>query len=293
LTLDLFTRHGSFWDDIAELRSVWKVNPVTTVPPEPDFHAEMVGLTTRYHMPERFHFRMPPGSESALPLDTVRDLERISKEYPDLAPGIAENLAILNADNPRTLVGVFLLELREVWRAQLAEDERNGTNVMGWMSWVPFLSACVMFDPPRHELEAFAEHDDHNAAALPQVQYRRDADTVTASAISRTLFHKDRDVDAGVKAMVLARASHVAVNPPTPYRTGSRGRPADDLRDVQCAILRRDGMRWEVIAERYGWSTDDGPYKLGQISHRPRSAAAETAAKRGELLLRDRGFEQK
>jgi len=46
LTLDLFTRCGAFWADVADLRKTWHVTPRTMLPPEPPFHAEAVGLVT-------------------------------------------------------------------------------------------------------------------------------------------------------------------------------------------------------------------------------------------------------
>jgi len=35
LTLDLFTRHGPFWDRVAPIRAEWGIEPVARIPPSP------------------------------------------------------------------------------------------------------------------------------------------------------------------------------------------------------------------------------------------------------------------
>lgn len=283
LTLDVFTRYGTFWTAIANLRDVWKVTPVVAVPPEPPFHAELVGLFTRYQMPERFH--MPETNLDALPPETVTDLQEIAEAH-----GIEEMDAMLAASRQwhlQTRVWIFLSALRGVWRAEIPEDVRNGTNITGWMSWTPFLSACVLYDPPADRLLDFADHDDDNAAALPQATLWQDAEAARCSGVLLARSLDRRDAAAGRQSVDVLRESFIpSDNAPMPR--SKVGQQTDELRDVQCAIWRQSGQSPSAIGSRVGLKKR--PYRDSYGVTRMRPEAAEKAIKRGERILRTRGM---
>lgn len=262
LTLDLFTRHGTFWTYIDALREQWRVEPVVDVPPEPAFHVEAVGLMTRWQMPERIH--MPPSFDAEISLR-------------------------LNA-------GLFLKALREVWKHEIAlpgehsGDWRNGGNVSGWTSWAPFLSACVLYDPPRERLLDYADHDDHNAAALPQRTFSQDGDSREQAGVH--MYRLRSGELAAIRQYGDAlRDSYIESDVSTPpFRT--RGQPKrDDLDAVQCAIWRELGMSSADIGRRIDRSVRDNTTisKPGKNPpKRERSDAAEDAIKRGRDVLTGR-----
>jgi len=234
LTLDLFTRYGTLWTHIDALRDQWCVTPKVAVPPEPSFHTEVVGLMTQYQMPERF--QMP--DSLPFPATDPDELVRIAAEY-DIE-GMGAYVASLPRSERRLSVGMFLTGLAHVWKHEVARprdpsgDWRNGSNVTGWMSWTPFLSACVLYDPPAYRLLDYAEHDDRNAAALPQLTFSQDGDAREEAGRHRQAVCAG-DLYAAIRYRdALAMSFYQAANSPTP--TGRRGRPSDALLNVQCAV---------------------------------------------------------
>ncbi len=269
LTLDLFTRCGTFWADVDDLRKTWHVTPRTMLPPEPPFHAEAVGLVTRYQMPERFH--MPIFETFNALAEPYRSLPEPYRKAQELA-------------HYRGVVGMFLLSLKPVWRDSIPGDIRAGTNETGWMSWAPFLSACVLYDPPPGSLLEFADHDDHNAAALIQETYWRDADIAgLASAEQANLFNK-RDAEAGLRALELRRESYIQVEHGAPCPTPPAGKPPlDDRECVQAAIWQRQGFSYLDIAERGNWRSDG-------YDARARKNKAISRVRRGKKILASREY---
>jgi hypothetical protein len=251
LTLDLFTRYGSFWETVAEVRERWNVTATVATPQEPTFHAASVLLLSYAQMPERFH--MPP----------MR-----GDEY------------------PRMTTGMFLDDLQHLWRIAIPEDIRSGTNTTGWMSWAPFLSACILYDPPSDALLQFADHDDHHAASLPlKTAWQIPTEVIEATHALHT-FVKERDTAAGLQYVKRLRESFAeseTVNPP-----GSRGRPSETLRNVEIACLHRQGISAVDIGDRYGLAQT--PYADDYGIQRARSFSAEKAIAAGEDELRKRGI---
>lgn len=257
LTLDLYTRDGEYWTFIDAMREQWRVNPIVAVPAEPNFHAEVVGLMDRNQMPERFH--MPDASHA---------------EWNSVA--------------------WYLKSIQHIWKELIAlpgereGDWRSGANVAGWMTWTPFISACVLYDPPPDKLLEFAEHDDHNAAALKQCTFSQDGDVRERSGVHKASilagdFHKLEDYGDAL------RDSFYESTAPVPR--GKRGAPpASPLQDVQCAIWRESGISSAEIGRRITRGVRDNAdtYEPGHASYRQRSDAAEDAVKRGRQILEER-----
>lgn len=285
LTLDLFTRYGTFWEAIAKIRDEWQVTPDTAVPPEPDFHAGIVGLLTMYQMPERFHM---PASSVILSTDE-NEIRRIDQKYG--IEGMDDDLRSRRAVDQRLNVSFFLKALGDVWKAEAARprdkdgDWRNGGNVSGWMSWAPFLSACVMYDPPADELLEYAEHDDNKANVVRMRTFSQDGDVSEEAVLHKVAFMAG-DVAAVRRYGDTLRKSFIESNVPVPR--GARGRPSDDLQDVQCAIWRHQGMSSATIGRRIERKVRDNSImnKQGAYpSRRERSDAAEAAVNRGRAIL--------
>lgn len=290
LTLDLFTRGGAFWDAITELRDTWEITPIAAIPPEPPFHVESVGLMSRYQMAERFHM---PDRNALASVDEAK-LRRVYREHG--LDGIEEEIRALSARDRRLSVGLFLNSLRDIWKAEVARphektgDWRNGGNVSGWMSWAPFLSACVMYDPPSDKLLEYAKHDDNHASTLPQKTFSQDGDAREAAVLHKVAFRAGDPSAAGRFSETL-RESFIESEAPIPR--GKRGGPPNDLRDVQCAIWRRCAMSSADIGRYFGWSVQGNDYDPGDPSYFEKSSTADKAIQRGEAKLEERGFQRK
>lgn len=278
LTLDLFTRYGTFWTYVDALRDQWCVSPTIGVPSEPAFHTEVVGLLTQYQMPERFH--MP--TASAIPETDVAALEALGTP--------AETIQFLRRADARINVAFFLKCLTVIWKHEVARphepdgDWRHGANVTGWMSWVPFLSACVLYHPPPDKLLEFADHDDDNAAALPLTTVSQDGDTREEAALHLAAF-LNGNISSLMRYGESLRTSYYESDASTPR--GKRGRPPDPLLDVQCAMWRAKGVSSADIARLIGRNVRDnqGDYGPEHPSYRERSDAVEDAVNRGNDIL--------
>lgn len=285
LTLNLLSRHGMFWTYVDAMRDQWDVEPVVAVPPEPDFHVEAVGLMTRWQMPERIH--MPPLPERlrmpASPRAILSDVQDdIGHQFHSIESGLS--------------TGMFLKSLHVVWKDEIARageqtgDWRNGGNVSGWMTWAPFLSACVLYDPPHDRLLEYAEHDDYNAAAVPQRTFSQDGDAREQAGVHRFRF-QGGELEAVRQYGAALQDSFIESDVSTPpFR--KRGQPQrDDLLAVQCAIWREHGMSSADIGRRLDRSVRDNS-KLNRHGEYPsireRSDAAEDAIKRGRQILNER-----
>lgn len=274
LTLDLLTRYGPFWEHIRAMRDRWDVEPCCRVPPEPTFHAETVGLLDRDHMPERFH--MPPARPDK-PLYAVPDWA-LAAVSPVLAAIVAER-------SPALRTARFLAEIASVWKCCTPEDGRFGTNALGFLSWAPFLSACVLFDPPANALLEFADHDDHEAAAFPHLSFHRDVElAVDADCALRDIW--DRDDTSAFSRAVGFHADSFQESTLSPIIARRRGKPAlDDLEAVQAALWKRAGLTYLEIGERGGWHEHAASTDL-----RKRKNPAISRVKRGEAILRCREY---
>lgn len=268
LTLDLFTKYGTFWDAIAKIRYAWEIMPDIAVPPEPNFHTELVGLMTRCQMPERFHM---PTSTVILP--TSEADSQIDR---------------------RLNVYAFLKALSNVWKAEIASpreregDWRNGGNVIGWMSWTPFLSASVLYDPPGDRLLEYADHDDDNAAALTQRTFSQDGDVREQAAFHKVAFMAGDFVAARRYGETLRESFFESNSMSLSTGPGNPSRMSNPLRDVQCAVMSLDGMSFTLIGERLG--IEEYTYRDPYNVKRSRQNAVEKAVRRGMKILNDRDF---
>lgn len=283
ITLDLFTRHGQVWTAIASVRREWRIEPSVSVPRAPGASASDVGLLTRAQMPERFS--LPP-----VPPD--RELETVQAALSGvLGEDLLDHAAtMMTRTHERLHVGQWLLELRALHEAIVPEGNPSGTNIFGWMTWAPFLSACVLHDPPEVDLLAFADHDDHEAARLSPRTFWQDsraaieAERIRANAVSTSSNLQDQMIlhALGTQRM----ASTCRPSDPPVQASRSRGRlPLDDLVAVQCAILKRRGWTHHAIAEVFGWR--EHPESTDQRHRKNRS---EDHVKRGEELLHCRKY---
>ena len=313
LTLDLFTHHGPFWEEISRLREKWHVASVVRVPPEPNFHTEVVGLLSRYQMPERFHIPFVATYPETVELRRSLALAECSSDE------VESTMADMEAMTFRTAVAGFLFDLRDLWTLSLPDDIRYGTNEFGWMTWAPFLSASVKYDPSPLGLLDFADHDDENAADLPQHTFWRRGQEEAERVVQQGMEYQEKHIDRQIaeisrslspdaawyaKPYLRARKDGVMrrtwldlqytsrylreqsykqsqVVPDPPRRRGSRG--LDDLLLVQCAVMREHGLSSADIGRRFKWKVRLDDHK------RERCDEAERNTLRGNAILSSRG----
>jgi len=180
---------------------------------------------------------------------------------------------------------MWLTELEHLHDDLVPEGNPSGTDRFGWMSWAPFLSACLLYDPPELELLAFANHDDQDAAQLPIQTYYQDPRA--AIKVERDRANAVRKA-ATLEEQLRAAATYIAPDAQT-YKPSTqpaappkpRGRPQlDDLVAVQCAIFKRHGWTYPKIAAHFGW-----PLRADSYGTRRRANRAMDHVTRGEELL--------
>lgn len=283
ITLDLFTRYGRVWSTIRDVRHEWSIEPTITVPPVPSFSASDCRLLTRSQMPERFHLpSVPPDGV----LETVRGPLRDALDD-DLPDDIEEDMSRAHV---RIHVWQWLMCLRDMHDEIVPEGNPSGTDVQGWLTWVPFLSACVLFDPPESELLTFADHDDHEAAKLTQLTFHQDARAAVevernrSNMVSKSSHLQDQVILHALGTQRMASTYKPSTIPAAPSRR--RGRPMlDELVAVQCALWKRRGWTHHAIAEAFGWK--ENPESMDP---RHRKNKSEDHVKRGERILLSRKY---
>ena len=151
LTLELHEREGPFWENVRDLRARWRVHPLDVVPPD----------TMGRWMAVSFHYRL-----ACLPAP-----EQLG------APG-TDGLALYAATLGR--LGDWLRDIRSLYERTIpAEERRYDVAFPGSFEdycrlpdfqtrqtggdlftdhWAPFLSGCVLYQPPDDALERFADH---------------------------------------------------------------------------------------------------------------------------------------
>lgn len=284
ITLDIFTRCGDAWPAISAARREWGIMSVVAVPPVPSVSVESVHLRmTREQMPERFHLPPePPDQELKAVQATLR--ETLEEELPD------GEESYMREAHTRLHAWQWLMELRDLHGVIVPEGNPSGTDVQGWMSWAPFLSACILFDPPELELLTFADHDDHEAAALPQMTYWRDAraaieaEGIRAHSVSQSSNLQDQAILYALGTRRVAETYKESTLASLP--AGLPGRRSDELADVQCAVWLRAGIPLAAIGERLG--LPERSYCDEYNIYRRRPNAAEKAVRRGEAILTKR-----
>lgn len=296
LTLDLFTQSGAFWDAVRELRDGWRVVATRALPPSPPPGSLVAaGYVSVLQMPERFH--VPPEPDDTV-LAGIIDLHR---RRPELPPLTEEQIAEDRALHTRLHLGQWGFALRDLASdlddRGVVDISAGGTDDLAWQRWLPFLSACALYDPPETDLLAFAEHN-HRPLDGPgtEVTFRRKTEVVLRAAAWRdarlraigALPELERDVPALLAfAGYFARAA-AAWRPSTAHPSLPRagGRPAlDPLLAVQGAILfDRLGLTYNQIADRLSLtSTTHESY-----DRRRRSNSAINHVRQGRAILASR-----
>ena len=208
--------------------------------------------------------------------------------------GIEEDIRALSARDRRLSVGLFLNSLRDIWKAEIGDRERghddlrSGTNITGWMSWIPFLSACVLYDPPAYQLLDFADHDDHEVATIPVSTYWQGPDIAGDAYRHRETFEQG---DAGAVFRFGARLRESFIESDTKPHSAGRGNPShisDPLRDAQCAVMALDGWSNADIGKKLSMKARE--YEDDYGSRRVRPNAVEKAIRRGKQILSERDY---
>ncbi len=142
LTLDLFTRYGPFWAHIARLRREFGVVPPCRTPPRIPLDA--------CHLPPT----VPPWSR-ALP-----EGERW------LRPNVLLNDTIVSSPDDGYTGDEYPWDHLSLWIGRLCDLEEQHVPAVCRMEvegapgqfWSRYLSACVMYDPPKEALLEFASY---------------------------------------------------------------------------------------------------------------------------------------
>ncbi|HEV2126813.1 MAG TPA: hypothetical protein VGW38_29000 [Chloroflexota bacterium] len=289
LTLDLFTRYDPFWHDVARLRDQWSVTASTELPPSPppgDLTA--LGILSWLRMPERVHLPSIP------PHEGLDELQRLTDKY-KLPASFKTNCEILHM---RARIAEWLRDLRTLFQGHVPEARQSGDNAQEWMSWAPFLSACIVYDPPDTALIEYAAHDDHDATALPKQTYWQDPEAVKEAErwLSNKLRLLDRLPDSRERelAAVIVRSDYVQKLAGTWRESDGAiqprrrvGKPSlEPLVAVQCAVYKdRYGLTYRQINDRMSWELS-----LDLYDHRRRANRAINHVKQGRLILEGRKY---
>ena len=201
LTIQLHRRSGPFWEDVRGLRERWRVAPIEGVPfPDPwlwygaSAHLPLVCLRSVLRWQE---------AEAALRLDWDSAYAEWKSAFVDSLKCLGDWLrdvrglyerAVPPAERGRdpATSGSF----DEFVRMPVPAPRRTGGDLFT-DHWAPFLSGCVLFDPPRDDPGPFADHVTFDPASLdltwpdqtpvaaprivpPAVSYVRDPDAVEA-----------------------------------------------------------------------------------------------------------------
>lgn len=142
LTLDLFTRHGRFWEVIDQIREVWAIVVEEKVP-EPltsrAVHLPPILADARLWPPQLEQVR--PGSDGA-DLEAIEHLRRW-RYWP----------------GSHDLFVRWEITLRNLHdRVVPIENQVRGYDFDSAIFWYGFLSACLRYDPPADQLLEFADH---------------------------------------------------------------------------------------------------------------------------------------
>lgn len=149
LVLSLFTKHGSFWESVKELRELWGITPSIQVPPSK-------GEPIEPGVPAC----IPPSPW--VPRDILGRYEEHSEEWAECLLGRSVDIHKLQKQT-----------LPEKYHEKGAPGD-----------WDRFLSGCVLYEPPETKLTEFAAFSDPE----PQAFYgTRDPDDFLAGELPRML----------------------------------------------------------------------------------------------------------
>ena len=125
LVLSLFTKRGSFWESVKEVRELWGITPRVQIPPSETAPLEP-GFPTRF------------SPSPWLPQEALARYEESGKEW-------------------WRCVMHWWVDLRGIQQQVLPEKYRD-RGALG--DWNRFFAVCVLYDPPETELLAFAAFSD-------------------------------------------------------------------------------------------------------------------------------------
>ena len=143
LTLDLFTRHGPFWEDVRWVRSLRGVDAETVKPPELDpgkVHLPPDLRTNDWARSDR-PMALPVTDRAGVSLPLEVWLGNWSRR-PERQEALAEWMVLLQVLHDRVVP---------------TEQRVETPNASSLEFWMGFLSACVLYDPPPDRLLDFAD----------------------------------------------------------------------------------------------------------------------------------------
>ena len=263
LVLDLATRHGPFWEAVRWLRCRWGIEAPAALPP-PGIAGYVDATSTVGYVPAAW----PDALLWPLPPDLAEDVG---------AEGPSQCLETRPAEGCPPEEWAAYCE-PEWWadigrlHDEVVPDAYTRAGPAAMPLWAPFLSACVVFDPPRKALFNFADRppvmfdlppggaadeDDDPAAAGPRmiaapIVYLQDPDRTAADAdrywheVLGLVAHelRERGIDVDLPALVRdvierhpklsqrARKRDQA-NPSRPYIRVTRETTDDDVREAR------------------------------------------------------------
>lgn len=149
LTLDIAERGGSSWFSIAALRRRWGIDAAQAVPTSAE--------AARFGSIRLF---LPATWPNPLPVEPVLDALPPERLPVDGIPG--EILNVLSEDvDPLDWfthpVVLWYLDLKGLHDAIVPPRAQSPVGVFREAAWTGFLSACVLYDPPRDRLREFAD----------------------------------------------------------------------------------------------------------------------------------------
>lgn len=167
LVLQLFTQQGEFWDLVRDLRTKRGIEPVTGWPP-----VRIDGLTVLF--PENTPKWWDTGLSSGV----------INMRNPGKHKEIEEHNQEVHKFNQAWYEDLYQVTKHAVPKEYRSSHRRIGSFLENFGPWIPFVSACVLYDPPDTDLPGFAGYGGEFEELL--IEYHAGADEEVSFTLSST-----------------------------------------------------------------------------------------------------------
>ncbi|MFL5760256.1 MAG: hypothetical protein ACJ789_10985 [Thermomicrobiales bacterium] len=142
--LELLTKHGAFWEVVQSLRHRWAIEPAVRVPPSLPAEVLIYPWEGEHYFPHPWPDRLPPSP-----------LADASPEADDLGADPSPDADLSGVDESKWRRWWF----KDLWRLHdvCIPPECRHHGPCPAVSWATFLSACLLYNPPRTHALAIAD----------------------------------------------------------------------------------------------------------------------------------------
>jgi len=271
IVIDLFLRRGMVWREISRRRDRWVITPREEVPPL--LPPEISSMTPAVYAPASWPATLQSRHDGRL--EDVRHDGLFPAPWLNERPEWEGRWPHRLCEWEAHCRYEWWSDLRELHDAIVPRDaQRDGFDGFKRVAhWMPFLSACLVFDPPPKDLLGFRAAPAMVYDLPPNRNYAKDGSDLlddTPIMFTPPIAHPTAVSDQPV--VLLEAATQDATNTAKLLTHGHRSgrvKSRDRLEAVQCAVWR-DQCSWSHrdIAERMGWRLRADEYGSHRISDR-------------------------